>query len=396
MPDPGQSGREPDRTRHEVAAAIRTGATTAFRADGKAGEPYLPIVLRRLRNLVLSTLVSLILAEAAARAVLSIPQVLRRVRGIDNSSRRLTFVERHARGREMTFKFDVYDSLRGWALAPNVRDLRVFSHKVLNSNSRGIRGTAEYSYDRVPGRRRILVLGDSFTFGEEVSDGETFASVLSTLLPNTEVINLGVHGYGHDQMLLYYTTEGVKYRPDLVVLGYVVFDQYRNLLAFTDFAKPRFRLTPDGLRLENVPVPTPETVLADEPYRSKLVDLMLMAGARVRAMLAPDRAETLTWAILDDLLKTVRSTAGTLVLVYLPARLEVTGLPDGPSDEEQALERYCGSRGVDCLFLRPRFREAVRHGAEFTTRRHWDAGWHTLAAREIHDFLVERHLAGSP
>jgi hypothetical protein len=72
----------------------------------------------------------------------------------------------------------------------------------------------------------------------------------------------------------------VKYHPDLVILGYVFFDQYRNLAAFTDFSTPRFELTPQGLRLENVPVPTPEAVMTGERYRSRLVDLVSLADAR--------------------------------------------------------------------------------------------------------------------
>lgn len=351
-------------------------------------------MLRHITKLVLSAFCSLLLAEATARAVLSVDLLSRRVRGTDDSSRRLAFVDRHSRGYAMTYSFDVYDSLRGWAVAPNIHDMRVFGDKVLNSNSRGIRGEAEYSYGRVPGKHRILLLGDSFTFGEEVSDDETFSSVLASLLPNTEVLNLGVHGYGHDQMLLYFKSEGVKYHPDLVILGYLWFDQDRNLLAFNDFAKPKFQVTADGLRLENVPVPSPEAVLAREPLRSKLADLIGMAGARARGMLASDRDRelTLTWAIFDDLVRTVRSNAGIPVFVYLPAREEVADLREGLTEHERALDQYCRSRGVPCLFLRPRFREAVMHGAVFKTRHHWGAEGHRLVAQGIREFLTERNL----
>jgi hypothetical protein len=56
----------------------------------------------------------------------------------------------------------------------------------------------------------------------------------------TEVLNLGVHGYGHDQMLLYLREEGLRYRPDVVLLGFVQIDMPRNQLSFRDYAKPRF------------------------------------------------------------------------------------------------------------------------------------------------------------
>ena len=75
-----------------------------------------------------------------------------------------------------------------------------------------------------------------------MSDHETFPHVLEQLLAPAEVVNLGVHGYGHDQMLLRYRAEGRRYAPDLVLLGFVADDVGRNLLAFRDYAKPRFLL----------------------------------------------------------------------------------------------------------------------------------------------------------
>ena len=91
---------------------------------------------------------------------------------------------------------------------------------------------------------------------------------------------MGEHGYGHDQMLLYLEDEGLRYRPDVVVLGFHPFDMERNLLSFRDFAKPRFALEHDALVLRDTPVPTPEAVRAAEPYRSKFWDLLTMLFAR--------------------------------------------------------------------------------------------------------------------
>src|SRR5437899_3035923 len=70
-------------------------------------------------------------------------------------------------------------------------------------NDKGLRGR-DYPYERVAGRRRILVLGDSFVFGYGVEQEEIFTTVLEGLLPATEVINAGVSGYGTDQELLWF------------------------------------------------------------------------------------------------------------------------------------------------------------------------------------------------
>ena len=196
--------------------------------------------------------------------------VRRAVLGDDNSSWRLFWVVLHRQHEEWTGKYATFHPTRGWAVMPDVKNMTPFAKgKFVNTNSKGLRGATEYPYARTPGKQRILVLGDSFTFGTDVSDDETYSHDLESALPNTEVLNLGVQGYGQDQMLLYLKEEGVKYHPDVVILGYLNMDTYRNLWKFFAFAKPKFDMTPEGLKLTNVPVPTPEQVLAEEPYRSK-------------------------------------------------------------------------------------------------------------------------------
>ena len=59
---------------------------------------------------------------------------------------------------------------------------------------------------RIPGpsdgRPRVLVLGDSWTFGHGVEDGEAYPARLQALWPDLGVRNLGVMGYGPAHVLL--------------------------------------------------------------------------------------------------------------------------------------------------------------------------------------------------
>ena len=175
---------------------------------------------------------------------------------------------------------------------PDVRNMTPFGKgKFVNTNAKGLRGKTEYEYARTAGKQRILILGDSFTFGTDVSDDETYSHYLESALPNTEVLNLGVQGYGQDQMLLYLKEEAVKYHPDIVVLGFAFMDTDRNLWKFFAFAKPKFQLAPDGLKLTNVPVPTPEQVLAEEPYRSKALDFAIILREKIRSLLGINERE---------------------------------------------------------------------------------------------------------
>jgi hypothetical protein len=207
--------------------------------------------------------------------------------------------------------------------------MAVFDGKSLNSNSKGLRGKTEYQYQRTPGKQRIAILGDSFTFGEEVSDDETYSHDLEATLPSTEVLNLGVQGYGQDQMLLYLKEEGIKYHPDIVILGFAYLDIYRNIESFFAYAKPKFKLAPGGLQLTNVPVPTPDKVLTEEPYRPKALDLMVILGEKLRWNLGKNEVEAreVTWLLLDQITAATRSIGALPVFVYLPVYEEIQPLP---------------------------------------------------------------------
>jgi hypothetical protein len=314
----------------------------------------------------------------------------------DEASWRLWWVSRHRTGEEIMYSFDVHDPQRGWALRPNVNQMKVFSDKVLSSNSQGFRGAKEYDLDKPAGTTRIIALGDSFTFGEEVSDDETFASRLGQSLPTTEVMNLGVHGYGHDQMLLYLREVGARYHPDVVLLGFVQEDMNRNLLGFRDFAKPHFVLdASEQLVLEGTPVPSPEAVLARERWRPELLELLtvLHQAWRWKSGANERESEKLASAILGDMVQEIGSLGGKSVFVYLPVGADLGA--SGPAPGEVFLSTFCRERGISCLSLRPVLAKAAQSGAPLETRWHWSPLAHSIAAREIRRFLVGHGLVSA-
>jgi len=364
--------------------------------------------LRLIAKFLISAVWLVIILEVAPRLFLTSSNLLAhgRLLGYDNSSWRLLWVMRHQLHVEQTItpatanlprtgEYDEYHPVRGWAVKPNLKNMTPFGEgKFVNSNSKGLRGKTDYEYARTPGKERILVLGDSFTFGTEVSDDETFSHYLESDLPDTEVLNLGVQGYGQDQMLLYLKDEGIRYHPDIVVLGFVFVDSYRNLWNFFAFAKPKFDLTTDGLRLTNVPVPTPEQILAREPYRSRAIDLAVILREKIywSSGVNERKARELTARILNEMIATTRSIGAVPVFVYMPVYEEVSDASSSRSSREQYVYDYCQAQGVACLFLRPRFRESIEQGAKFETRAHWNPEMHRIAAEEIAKFLVEKGL----
>jgi hypothetical protein len=307
---------------------------------------------------------------------------------------RLLWIHRHEQQGVLPFRFDELHPTRGWALKANLRDLPVFDGKQLNSNSRGLRGREEYEDPKPPGVVRILVFGDSFAFGEEVSDSETFCHRLADLLPGTQVLNFGVHGYGHDQMLIYLREQAQRYASDLVLLGYVSDDAERNLLGFRDFAKPRFRLRDGHLVLEGTPVPSPAELLRAEPRRSKLVDLvtMLVQQAAWRSGPRQREAGVLTLAILDAFMATVRTLGAEPVIIDMPVWNELRQTEPALTLREQAISAFSRARGVPYLALRPRFAVLAGTGVRLPTGTHWGPVEHQLAASAIADFLREEGL----
>jgi len=78
-----------------------------------------------------------------------------------------------------------------------------------------------------PGKRKIVVLGDSYTFGVYVGDDETYPAVLNkriaTLSDKYQVINAGyTGGWETDQQYVWLKHNITRLHPSLVVLGIFV------------------------------------------------------------------------------------------------------------------------------------------------------------------------------
>lgn len=76
----------------------------------------------------------------------------------------------------------------------------------------------------------IVLLGDSFTFGMGVNDGEEYASVLEKILGDRyQIVNTGCGGWGITQEIRRFYDFGVHYSPRVVVLQFASNDPEDNL-----------------------------------------------------------------------------------------------------------------------------------------------------------------------
>ncbi len=100
------------------------------------------------------------------------------------------------------------------------------------TNSQGWRDV-DHNFEKPQGVIRILVVGDSVTFGRGVPVDKLYSRVLEQLLKqsgyNAEVISMGYGGWGTDQELEALINEGVRYSPDIVISQFTSNDLWNNL-----------------------------------------------------------------------------------------------------------------------------------------------------------------------
>jgi hypothetical protein len=116
------------------------------------------------------------------------------------------------------------DAMRLQRLAPNYTGW--FAGVPVHINSLGFRDDREYPLEKRPSTFRILVLGDSVTFGHGSVAEHTYPFLLEQKLKawrpdvDWQVWNLAVPGYNTSQELAHLLEVGPSYKPDLVIIGF--------------------------------------------------------------------------------------------------------------------------------------------------------------------------------
>lgn len=312
--------------------------------------------------------------------------------------------------------FYQFDADLGWLQIPNHeasfrgRDFNV----TIRSNSYGFRDT-EYQFSRHAGRKRVIVLGDSYTWGWGVEQEEIFCEVAEREMKNTEFINLGQNAYGTAQEYLFFKKLGIKFSPDLTVLAFYYNDIYDN---YEDSPKrPNFRLEGGNLVLKNRPKPFSadrkiSQFLQKKLFISSFIDyrfaLLKQLGKPTDSTNGiedcfydnySERTKA-AWDLTNALLiKIDELTHHRLLILYIPARLQVENetyqkaLIASNIDEKKIdllrpnkiLKRFSEAHGIPFLDLTPFFRKANEKGVPiyFKHDGHLTKEAHELAGQKL-------------
>jgi len=226
---------------------------------------------------------------------------------------------------------------------PGEYDVRV------TTNSIGLRGPREYRIERTPGTRRIVLLGDSFTFGFGVEDDEVVSTVLEDRLngpagaPRTEVVNMGVSGFGQAEELVTWQKRAQAWKPDAVVILYFDNDIGNNAVAGLFAVGQDGRIVRTGA--EYMPgARLQESLYAIAPVRwlfehseawnlvrNRLSQLVQNAKLEKQGLKSFDDTTTsgvaLTRALLGELAREIRAAGAEPVIFVIPNRAIVSNYP---------------------------------------------------------------------
>jgi len=177
-----------------------------------------------------------------------------------------------------------YDPELGWFPKPNSSGRFFGSREFSFQHNRDGFRDVEHGPKVKP---RIAFVGDSYVWGYDADAHERFTDKLQERVPDWEVVNLGISGYGTDQELLLAQKWLPVYRPDVVVLVFSDNDTLENTLNFRGgYYKPWFENSEDRLVLRGTPVPKclrHYTVQHPFLFKSQLCQLLVQQFIKRRA-----------------------------------------------------------------------------------------------------------------
>jgi len=316
------------------------------------------------------------------------------------------------------------------------RPFKYFSNYRLNS--KGLR-TKEYSEFKALGTTRIVILGDSFAYAsggipnEKLWINQVEKKLRLKSKRNIELINMGVPGVGPRFELRLWQLEGIKLKPDLVILAFfigndileinrkslegkqvfgllmdksVLFRIIHNLIIYKKHGhKFKFLISerPDSKRKKkkrpydpNRPSMSKERFMEIESSR-----LAICEKSKLRKF---NKLFEIVKKIILEIHRGVIQTGSDFLLVLIPDEFQVNDplfsriveFKGGSRNDydidrpQRMLANFCMSKNIKYVDLLPTFIKEWRHDSLYKLRNtHWNIKGNTLAAELISQRILE-------
>jgi lysophospholipase L1-like esterase len=214
-------------------------------------------------------------------------------------------------------------------------------------NDRGFRDNRASIPPKQPGEYRIIVLGDSFTFGPGVDYERLYTSRLQSLLqrghPEVTVINLGVEGYNIIEYAAVLEEVGLSLAPDAVLL---------SLFPVNDFELDDYA-THYAIAHGHPPAPAPwyNSLYVYRAYLYRAEELAVKALRRIVPSATADGPD-LGWekniAALREIVDTTEARGLPLTIALLP---HTRGFKTQRTTVFARINAYCAKNALPCVDL---------------------------------------------
>ena len=339
--------------------------------------------------------------------------------------------------------FDLDDPPVGFSLVPGSTRLSVKGGAYVIRDRISRQGLRDVLHPerKLPGSERVLVLGDSFMYGDGVEMDESMPRRLAAMIPGTEFINAGVRAWNLDQEYLYYKERGRVWKPDIVLLAFFINDLIRDPayevvegpeglpVEYRRTAEARerdWRERPQGLRggvsswlrrhsvLYAVVRPRLENLarhgfrgVAEAKTAGRPPKIPYLPIFRVHDPKSPAPPEWLrAYRVLDELKRLVSADGARFAVILVPAPWQLSEeawsgwlgwleLDPGLYSRREPVEMaasWCEKSATPCLDLLDAFTGRDREGLYLAQDFHWTGEGHQVAAEAVKRWLTARGL----
>lgn len=249
--------------------------------------------------------------------------------------------------------------------------------------------------------KKIMFIGDSFTYGKGVNDQETFAYELQQALikDSVEIINAGVEGRGTDHALRSYQFYKDKYQPNTVIyfahyndLADNIRDEYFDVINDSTLIPKSFEKLTGGTKEKLRKSKIYNRLISHSHFFSllKAVLVNLLIPDQIVSYedgIDMDRAKNLTSIYIEQLRKEVEADGRKFLVYYIPAINDIDARIKGQQTEQEAFfDNYFRDKNVTFYNLSDDFIDSgemniLKHF--YLLEGHWNPNGHQLVAEKL-------------